>query len=113
MSSTVGYVVNQTGVPLTFSVGAVSHGDNPTIENSPLVSGEARVFVAHSNGAGVEGNVLASGPSGSGASFTLFYDNPVVGNNSGSVTNVSGPYTGICEAGGGNDNTNKYTLKPR
>ena len=112
MSSTVGYVVNQTGVPLTFSVGAVSHGDNPTIENSPLVSGEARVFIAHSNGAGVEGNVLASGPSGSGASFTLFYDNPVVGSNSGSVTSASKDYTGTCGVGSGDNNTNTYTLKP-
>ena len=111
MSSTVGYVVNQTGVPLTFSVGAVSHGDNPTIENSPLVSGEARVFIAMSNGAGVEGNVLAAGPSGSGASFTLFYDNPVVGSNSGSATSGSSRYTGTCDVGSGDNNTNTYTLK--
>ena len=113
MSSTVGVVANKTGIPLTFSVGGVSHGDNPTIENSPLApDNTAPVFIAMSNGAGVEGNVLAAGPSGSGASFTLVYDNPVVGSNSGSVTSVSGPYKGTCDVGSGNDNTNTYTLKP-
>jgi hypothetical protein len=115
MSSTTGYVDNQTGVPLTFSVGPVSHGDNPIIEISPLASGaKARIFIAHSNGAGVEGNVLAAGPSGSGAGFTLFYDNPVVGTNSGTATSDgSSPYTGHCDVGSGDDNTNTYTLKPR
>ena len=113
MSSTTGNVNNQTGIPLTFSVGAVSHGDNPTIEVPSLESGaQATVFIAMSNGAGVEGNVVAAGPSGLGVSFTLFYDNPVVGGNSGNVPSVSGPYTGTCEVGSGNDNTNKYTLKP-
>lgn len=113
MTSTTGKVANQTGVQLSFSVGEVDHGDNPTIEHSPLASGAtAEVFVAMSNGAGVEGNVLAAGPPGSGVSFTLFYDNPVVGSNSGSATSHSGSYTGTCNVGSGNDNTNTYTLKP-
>ena len=108
MSSTVGYVVNQTGVPLTFSVGAVSHGDNPTIENSPLVSGEARVFIAHSNGAGVEGNVMGAA---AGVTLDLYYDNPVAGPNSGNVTSDNPNYSGTCDVGSGTNNTNKYTLR--
>lgn len=111
MTSTVGNVNNQTGVTLTFSVGEVSHGDNPTIEASRLDSGaQARIFLAMSNGAGVEGNVLAAGPSGAGVSFTLFYDNPVVGSNSGSATSGSSRYTGTCAVGSGDDNANTYTL---
>jgi hypothetical protein len=114
MSSTVGNVNNQTGVTLTFSVGGVSHGANPTIEAPRLDSGaQAPVFIAMSDGAGVEGNVLAAGPGGSGVSFTLFYDNPVVGSNSGSVTSDSGRYTGTCAVGSGDDNTNTYTLTPK
>jgi hypothetical protein len=113
MTSTVGSVDNQTGVPLTFSVDGVSHGANPTIEISRLDSGaKATVFIAMSDGAGVEGNVLAAGPSGSGASFTLFYDNPVVGSNSGTVKSGSRDYTGTCDVGSGDNNTNIYTLKP-
>ena len=112
MSSTTGNVNNQTGVPLTFAVGGVSHGADPTINIPDLAPGySAAVFIAMSDGAGVEGNVLAAGPSGSGVSFTLFYDNPVVGSNSGSVTSGKPPYTGTCEVGSGDDNTNTYTLK--
>src|SRR4051794_9639306 len=107
MTSTVGVVANKTGLPLTFSVGGVSHGDNPNIEVPSLDAGAtARVFIAMSDGAGVEGNVLAAGPSGSEASFTLVYDNPVVGSNSGSVTSGGGGYTGTCNVGSGDDNTN-------
>jgi hypothetical protein len=113
MSSTTGNVHNQTGVQLSFSGGEVSHGDNPIIENSPLAPGaSAKVFIAMSDGAGVEGNVLAAGPDGSGVSFTLFYDNPVVGSNSGNVTSHNRAYTGTCDVGSGNDNTNTYTLTP-
>jgi hypothetical protein len=113
MTSTVGVINNQTGLTLTFSVGGVSHGANPNIEMSSLPPGtNGRVFVAMSDGAGVEGNVLAAGPSGSGVSFTLFYDNPVVGSNSGNVTSGSSSYTGTCNVGSGDNNTNTYTLKP-
>src|SRR5215216_3004428 len=101
MTSTVGKVVNNTGVRLDFSVGGVSHGANPNIEVPSLDAGAtARIFIAHSDGAGVEGNVLAAGP---GASFTLSYDNPVVGNNYGNATSGSPAYTGTCDVGSGTD----------
>jgi hypothetical protein len=113
MTSTVGVVANKTGLPLTFSVGGVSHGSNPNIEVPSLDAGAtARVFIAMSDGAGVEGNVVAAGPNGSKASFTLFYDNPVVGSNSGSATSGNPAYAGACDVGSGVDNTNTYTLKP-
>jgi hypothetical protein len=55
MTSTTGNVDNQTGVPLTLSVGGVSHGADPTIEISRLDSGtKATVFIAMSDGAGVD-----------------------------------------------------------
>jgi hypothetical protein len=112
MTSTTGRVDNQTGIQLSFSPGEVFHGANPTIENSPLNSGAtANVFIAMSDGAGVEGNVVAAGPTGSGVSFTLGYDNPVVGSNSGSVTS-SGGYKGTVDVGSGVNNTITYILTP-
>lgn len=112
MSSTTGVVRNNTGVALTFSNGGISHGANPNILVQTLQSGaSATVFIANSDGAGVEGNVVAAGPQGSSVSFTLFYDNPVVGSNSGSVTSSNPSYTGSCAVGGGDDNTNTYTLQ--
>jgi|LakMenEpi03Aug12_release.lakeMendotaPanAssembly.Ray.scaffolds.fasta_scaffold795168_1 hypothetical protein len=112
MSSTTGVVQNNTGLALTFSNGGVSHGSNPNLLVQTLQPGaSAAVFVANSDGAGVEGNVVAAGPQGSGVSFNLFYDNPVVGHNSGSVTSYNPSYTGSCGVGSGDDNTNTYTLQ--
>ena len=48
---------------------------------------------------------------GSGMTFTLIYDNPVVGGNSGSVTAPSG-YSGNCQVGGGTNATFTYTIGP-
>ena len=48
---------------------------------------------------------------GGGKSFTLIYDNPVVGSNSGSVTAPSG-YAGSCQVGGGTNATFTYTIGP-
>ena len=109
MTSTTGNVDNQTGVPLTFSVGGVSHGADPTIEISRLDSGaKATVFIAMSDGAGVEGNVMGAG---TGVTFDLYYDNPVVGQNSGNVTSDNPNYSGIWDVGSGDNNTIKYTLR--
>jgi hypothetical protein len=113
MSSTTGIVDNQTPYPLNISVGGVSHGLNPNIEINPLPPGNrGTVFIAMSDGAGVEGNVVAAGPPESKVTFTLFYDNPVVGSNSGNVTSNNKDYTGTCGVGSGDNNTNTYTLKP-
>jgi len=111
MSSTTGKVENNTGLTLTFSSGGVSHGNNPDFYQTSLAAGDtAAIFIAHSDGAGVEGTVNASGPAGSGVSFQLLYDNPVVGGNSGSVQNATSGYKGSCSVGGGDNNTNTYTL---
>jgi hypothetical protein len=108
MSSTTGYVTNNTGVALTFADGSVSHGLNPTILISSLDNGASgNVFIAESDGAGVEGNVNVSG-TGNGI-FVLFYDNPVVGSNSGSVSSPIG-YEGSVSVGSGTNNTNTYIL---
>jgi hypothetical protein len=113
MSSTTGVVQNNTGLVLSFSAGGVSHGSTPNINLKTLQPGTSgTVFIANSDGAGVEGNITAAGPQGSGVSFNLFYDNPVVGSNSGSVTSNNPKYTGSCNVGGGDDNTNTYNLMP-
>ena len=108
MSSTTGHVSNNSGVTLTFTVGTVHHGANPEILKKTLDNGTSGdVFIAHSDGAGVEGTVIAAGDS---VSFTLGYDNPVVGNNS-CKADASGGCTGTCEAGSGSNNTVKYDLQ--
>ena len=62
MSSTTGKVENNTGLTLTFSSGGVSHGNNPDFYQTSLAAGDtAAIFIAHSDGAGVEGTVNASG----------------------------------------------------
>jgi hypothetical protein len=108
-NSTTGYVVNHTDVKLTFRPGSVSHGNDPTIETQSLDPGNsATVFIALSDGAGVEGNVMGAG---AGVTFDLYYDNPVVGPNSGKVTSDNPNYSGICDVGSGDNNTIKYTLQ--
>jgi hypothetical protein len=113
MSSTTGVVQNNTGMALTFSAAGVSHGSTPNINIKTLQPGTSgTVFIANSDGAGVEGNITAAGPQGSGVSFNLFYDNPVVGSNSGSVTSDNPSYKGVCNVGSGDDNTVTYNLLP-
>ena len=108
-NSTTGYVINQTDVKLTFRPGSVSHGNDPTIETQSLDPGQsATVFIALSDGAGVEGNVMGAG---TGVTFDLYYDNPVVGPNSGNVTSDNPNYSGIWDVGSGTNNTIKYTLR--
>ncbi|MGS1004004.1 hypothetical protein ACVCH0_20540 [Burkholderia glumae] len=107
MTSTKGFVVNNTGVPLTFVAdNDPDHGEVPTILlNSLDPGGEGTVFIANSDGAGVEGWVQANG---NGAVWQLNYDNPVIGSNSGYVSKNPG----TCNVGGGTNNTNTYTLNP-
>ena len=78
---------------------------HPTI---PAGSTQPSVFVANSDGAGAEGS---GQPTGGGVSFTLVYDNPVVGSNSGSVNAPHG-YTGSCQVGSGINATFTYTIGP-
>jgi hypothetical protein len=107
MSSTTGNVSNNTGMTLTFTAGPVEHGQDPQILMATLGNGQSgNVFIAHSDGAGVEGTVNAAG---SGGTFQLNYDNPVVGSNSGSVTPPTG-YKGSADVGSGTNNTITYTL---
>lgn len=110
MSSVTANVVNNTSFAVTASPNEPSHGLKPTTPNPtvPARSTQSIVFVANSDGAGVEGSVSLSGD---GRSFTLNYDNPVVGGNSGSVDAPSG-YTGNCQAGGGTNATFTYTIGP-
>lgn len=107
MSSTTGYVVNSTGVTLAFIAQTdPPHGDAPTILISSLNPGaQGTIFIANSDGAGVEGWVQAVG---NGNTWQLNYDNPVVGSNSGSVSKNPGD----CSVGHGVNNTNSYTLNP-
>lgn len=107
-NSTTGYVTNQTDVQLTFRPGSVSHGQDPIIEKQTLDPGNsAMVFLALSDGAGVEGNVMGTG---AGVTFDLYYDNPVVGSNSANVTSDNPHYSATWKAGSGDNNTNSYTL---
>jgi hypothetical protein len=111
MSSVTANVVNNTDLTVIASGNPPSHGLKPDILNPtvPAESTKESVFVANSDGAGVEGSVsLTSG----GVTFTLIYDNPVVGSNSGSVTASSGRYSGICQAGSGTNATFTYTIGP-
>ena len=110
MSSVTGNVVNNTNFTVTAIANQPSHGQPPTIlqPTIPAESTQPSVFVANSAGAGVEGSVTLTG---GGKSFTLIYDNPVVGSNSGSVTAPSG-YTGSCQVGGGTNATFTYTIGP-
>jgi len=110
MSSTTGKVINNTGVTLTFSDGSVSHGQNPSLLTTTLDNNNtADVFIAHSDGAGVEGTVHASHGGQPSLLFKLIYDNPVVGSNSGSVNAPEG-YQGSASVGSGDNNTITYTL---
>lgn len=108
MSSTTGVVINSTGVTLDFVAdNDPDHGEAPKILVSSLApGGEGTVFIANSDGAGVEGWVQAIG---NGAVWQLNYDNPVIGSNSGSVSKNPGN----CDVGSGTNNTNTYTLNPR
>jgi hypothetical protein len=108
MTSVTANVTNNTSVSFTASANAPSHGLTPTISNSTIPAGStvSNVFVANSDGAGVEGSVELSG---GGVTFILFYDNPVVGSNSGSVNPPSG-YGGSCAVGGGTNAVFNYTL---
>jgi hypothetical protein len=108
MSSVTATVINNTSMTLTATAGSASHGNTPSILSPTLAphSTTTNVFVAHSDGAGVEGNVNVAG---GGVSFSLNYDNPVIGSNSGSVL-AWGSYNGSCQAGGGTDATFVYVL---
>lgn len=110
MSSVTGNVVNNTNFDVIAKANSPSHGLTPEIVH-PTVRAHStmpNVFVANSDGAGVEGSVSLTG---SDRSFTLIYDNPVVGGNSGSVTAPSG-YSGNCQVGGGTNATFTYTIAP-
>ena len=109
MSSVTGNVVNNTDFTVFAKPNEPSHGLPPDIlvPAIPAKSTKAGVFVANSDGAGVEGSVSLTG----GVTFALIYDNPVVGSNSGSVTAPSG-YTGNCQVGGGTNATFTYTIGP-
>jgi hypothetical protein len=110
MSSVTANVVNNTDLTVIASANPPSHGLPPNILNPTVEHGSTKdsVFVANSDGAGVEGSVSLTG---NGVKFTLNYDNPVVGSNSGTVTASSG-YTGSCQAGGGTNATFTYTIGP-
>jgi hypothetical protein len=99
--SVTGNVVNNTRFAVIASANPPTEILHPSI---PAESTVPRVFVTE--GAGVEGSVNLAG---GGVSFTLTYDNPVVGSNSGSVTAPSG-YKGSCQVGGGTDATFTYTI---
>jgi hypothetical protein len=107
MSSVTATVINNTNLTLVVTSGSASHGNTPSVLSPTLPPNSTtnNVFVAHSDGAGVEGNVNVAG---GGVSFSLNYDNLVIGSNSGSVS--SGSYNGSCQAGGGTDATFVYTL---
>ena len=113
MSSVTANVVNNTDLTVIASGNPPSHGLKPDILNPtvPAESTKESVFVANSDGAGVEGSVSLT-RDGGGPPFTLNYDNPVVGSNSGSVTASSGRYSGICQAGSGTNATLTYTIGP-
>jgi len=108
MSSVTGNVTNNTNFAVTVSSGGASHGDNPTIlkPTVPAHTTLSSVFVANSSGAGVEGTVILKG---NGVQWSLNYDDPVVGSNSGSVNSPSG-YSGSCQVGGGDDAIFGYTI---
>jgi hypothetical protein len=108
MSSVTATVINNTNLTLVVTSGSASHGNTPSVLSPTLPPNSTtnNVFVAHSDGAGVEGNVNVAG---GGVSFSLNYDNPVIGSNSGSVS-AWGSYNGSCQAGGGTDATFVYTL---
>jgi hypothetical protein len=110
MSSVTANVVNKTDFTVIASANPPSHGLPPDILNPTIKGGSTQdsVFVANSDGAGVEGSVSLTG---NGITFTLNYDNPVVGSNSGSVGAPRG-YTGSCQAGGGTNATFTYTIGP-
>jgi hypothetical protein len=109
MSSVTANVVNKTGSDVIARANSPSHGLPPDILNPTIPAGATKqVFVANSDGAGVEGSVSLTG---GGAAFTLNYDNPVVGTNSGSVQAPSG-YSGTCQAGGGTNATFTYMIEP-
>ena len=110
MSSVTANVVNNTSFAVFVSATTSSHGLAPTLLNPtvPAESTKPSVFMATSDGAGVEGTVNLTG---GGVTFTLIYDNPVVGGNSGSVTAPPG-YTGSCQVGGGTNATFTYTIGP-
>lgn len=112
MSSVTANVVNNTDFTVIAKANPPSHGNTPTILHQTVPAGgtQPSVFVANSDGAGVEGSVSLT-RDGGGPPFTLNYDNPVVGSNSGSVTPPS-DFKGSCQAGGGTNATFTYTIGP-
>ena len=105
MTSTTGYVTNNTGVTLSFVAQQnPAHGATPIILQNTLAPGaQGAVFIANSDGAGVEGWVQAVG---NGSIWQLNYDNPVIGSNSGSVSKNPG----TADVGSGTNNTITYIL---
>jgi hypothetical protein len=108
-NSVTANVVNNTDLTFIASANPPSHGLTPTILNPTVKPGTTpNVFVANSDGAGVEGSVSLKG---GGVEFQLIYDNPVAGPNTGSVTAPSG-YTGRWQYGSGTNATFTYTIGP-
>ena len=107
MSSVTGNIDNKTDLYLTIIAGAVQHGDAPEIlkANVPAHTMQADVFVANSSGAGVEGDIIAKGAD---FTWTLHYDNPVVGDNS---CGISPPTPTGCQAGSGTNAVMTYTIE--
>ena len=107
MSDVTGTLTNGNSFAVIVKAGSVSHGDKPIILQERVAAGATvKIFVANSDGAGVEGAVDVSG---NGVEWELKYDNPVAGSNSCSVDDPKG-YTGSCDAGGGTDASFTYKI---
>jgi len=110
MSSVTGTLYNNTTFSVTVSSGGASHGDDPSIINATVAAGDTKpIFIANSCGAGVEGNVLVKNSTAPAILWTLHYDDPVIGSNSGSVSSPQG-HSGSCDAGGGDNANYTYTI---
>ena len=106
-NSTTGHLENDNNFPVVIAAGKASHGETPKILNSTVDAGSSEdIFIANSDGAGVEGYVTAAG---NGVTWTLKYDNPVVGSNSCGVTSPTN-YKGSCNEGSGTNNTDSYKI---
>ena len=107
MSSVTATLFNSTSFPVTLSAGGASHGLSPQIITQTIQAGQsATAFTANSDGAGVEGDVIVAG---NGVQWTLHYDNPVVGSNSGNVNSPEG-YSGSVNVGGGTNANFGYAI---
>ena len=108
MSSVTGTLNNNTSFTVYVSAGTVSHGETPKILQPEVASGDTQdIFLAQSDGAGVDGHVLLNG---NGVTWDLHYDNPVAGSNHGSVSSPDG-YGGSLEAGSGTNATFNYGIE--